>query len=236
MKKFISLCLLMASAALNASAQFVEGTAATKASQESFTEEMTGWDGLKLSIELNDYNMPDVEIAGRTEDNINTATTVHLSYLRGFILSQKKPVYLETGFGLKWGHYNETYEDWITDYTGVKREELNTWTIEVPVNVGYRITNPNSELIVAPYTGIYMRMHLGGNIEAEDPSGYKAEANIFDEDEFYPAFDRFQFGWQLGCDLQYNQLVFGVSYGIDFNKVWIDTRVFTSALNLGYRF
>lgn len=230
------MCLLAMGLALNATAQYVNGMAATTASQESFEEKVTDWDEVRVAIEGNGYHLPDMQIGGQIEDHVNTTTSIHISYHHGFMLSQKKPFFLETGIGVKWGHYNEKYEDRIVAHTGIKQEILNIWTFEAPINVGYRFHKIGSDWSFYPYTGLYFRLHLTGTLKAQDPYGNKASANIFDQDEFYPTFKHFQCGWQLGCDFQYRKFVFGWSYGIDFNKVWTDTRVFTSALNLGYRF
>ena len=198
---------------------------------------MEDWDGVRIAIESNAYHMPDIELPdGKTYENIPASTSIAVSYLHGFALNKKKPIFLETGFGIKWGMYDVDIEKKISIYTGVAREKLNLFTFEIPVNIGYRFDTKNPDWKIIPYTGLYLRMHITGKLEAYDNSDYKDEANIFDSDEFYPTFERFQCGWQLGCDFQYRQFVFGLSYGIDLNKIWIDTRAFTSSLNFGYRF
>lgn len=236
MKRTISICLLIIGFTLNGTAQYVDGTAATKASQESFIDPKQDWDGVRVAIERNMYIMPDIKIGNKIYDNVCTATSVAVSYLHGFALSQKKPIFLETGFGIKWGMYDVDIDEEIAEYTYTAREKLSMCSFEVPLNVGYRFDLNSPNWSVYPYTGLYLRLHAFGRIEAEDLDGDKEEANVFDEDEVYPTFDRFQCGWQLGCDFQYRNFVFGLYYGIDLNKIWIDTRVFTSALTLGYRF
>lgn len=236
MRKRVSFCLLMAGFAISAMGQYVDGTAATKASQESFIESKQDWDGVRVAIERNMYIMPDLKIGNKMYDNKCIATSVAVSYLHGFAISKKKPIFLETGFGIKWGMYDIDVDREISEYTNVAREKLSLCTFEVPLNVGYRFDLNNPDWHIFPYTGLYLRLNAFGRIEAEDLDGYKDEANIFDEDEFYPTFERFLCGWQLGCDVQYREFSFGLCYGIDLNKIWIDTRVFTSSLTFGYRF
>ena len=237
MKKTLSICLLIAGFTLNATAQYIDGTAATKASQESFTQSMEDWDGVRIAIERNAYHLPDIEIpGGDTYENITISTSIAMSYLHGFALNKKKPIFLETGFGIKWGMYDIKSDEEIYQYTGVTRERLNLFTFEIPASFGYRFDTKKPDWKIYTYTGLYLRMHITGKLEAQDRSGYTAEANVFDKDEFYPTFERFQCGWQLGCDFQCNQFVFGLSYGVDLNKIWVDTRTFTSSLNFGYRF
>lgn len=236
MRKYIAICLLAMGFALNTTAQYVNGTAATKASQELFKERYADWDEVRLTLERNPYRQPDVRFGFRIVDIVNTTTSVHFSYRHGFMLSQKKPFFLETGIGMKWGRYNEEFEDWTVAYTGVRQEILNIWTVEIPLNVGYRFNKTGSNWSFYPYIGIYMRMHIAGNVEEQDTEGNKISANVFDRYEFYPTFESFQYGWQSGCNIQYRHFVFGWSYGIDFNKVWKNTRVSTYALNFGYRF
>lgn len=236
MKRKTYLCLLIAGFSLNAMAQLVDGKAATQAAQESFTGKITEWDKLRVNLEGNAYHMPDVEIGYKKVENTNTTFTFAFSYLHGFSISQKKPFFLETGVGLKWGHYNEVYDKWIYNYTNVKQEILNIWTLEVPVNVGYLYTKDyHSDWSIYPYTGLYFRMHVTGQLKAQTPSGYRLSVNPFSKDSMGEAFDRFQCGWQLGCDFQYRRVSFGWYYGIDFNKVWIDTRVNTWGFNVGYQ-
>ena len=237
MKRSLSICLLMMGLALNVNAQFTDGTAATKASQESFTTPTEDWDELKFSIESNAFHMPDIEFAdGDTYENIPVSASIAVKYLHNFAINKKKPIFLNTGFGIKWGMYDNKMERKIYEYTGIAREKLSLLPFEIPANIGYRFDMKNPDWKIYLYTGLYLRMHIMGKLEAEDASGYSEEANVFDKDEFYPTFEHFQCGWQLGCDFQYQQFVFGWSYGIDLNKIWIDTRVFTSALNVGYKF
>ncbi len=68
------------------------------------------------------YIMPDVKIDNKIYDNVCTATSVAVSYLHGFALNQKKPIFLETGFGIKWGMYDVDIDEdspvpslWDTD-------------------------------------------------------------------------------------------------------------------------
>lgn len=236
MKKHISLCLLAVGFAMNATAQYVDGTAATKESQESFAGNYEDWDEARISIESNAYVQPNLVIQGTTYKNRPTALAIGVNYLHGFSVSKKKPLFLTSGFGMKYGAYNEKLDPVIYDYTGIVREKFQLFTFEIPVNIGYRFEKPNSNWSAMLYTGIYMRLHLFGNLEEEDDCGHSIAVDIFNEDEILPTFERFQCGWQLGCDFQYRQFVFGWKYGIDFNKIWIDTRAFTSAFNVGYRF
>ena len=236
MRKYISLCLLAVGLASNVTAQYVDGTAATKEIQESFANTYEDWDEMRVEIGSNMYIQPDIVILGNTYKNRPTAFGVAVNYLHGFAVSKKKPLFLTTGFGMRYGMYNEKLEPVIYEYTGIAREKFKLFTLEVPVNIGYRFNKPDSDWSAMLYTGIYMRLHLFGKLEEEDGSGYGIGINIFDKNELQPTFERFQCGWQFGCDVQYRKFVFGWKYGIDFNKIWIDTRSFTSTFNVGYRF
>lgn len=236
MKRYILSCLLAVGFTMNVTAQYVDGTAATKESQESFANSYEDWDEVRVEIGSNTYIQPDLMIQGNKYKNRPTAFGVAVNYLHGFSVNKKKPLFLTTGFGMRYGMYNEKMEQMIYEYSGVAREKFKLFTLEVPVNIGYHFNKSESNWSAMLYTGIYMRLHLFGQLQEEDGSGYGIELNIFDKNELLPTFERFQCGWQLGCDILYRKFVFGWKYGIDFNKIWIDTRSFTSTFNVGYRF
>ena len=195
------------------------------------------WNEFKFGIEGTTYHLSETEdVNGDMQQGDRDVNTISIGYRRGIALSQKKPIYLETGISMKWGFSKEEWDESYTNATGlvIKEETFTTFTFEVPVNVSYQIPL-GEELKMIPYTGLYMRLHASGTIEGKSNRG-NYESNIFDKDEMDPTFKRFQLGWQLGFDFQYRKFVLGWGYGIDFNKVWQNTRVNSLALNLGYRF
>lgn len=195
------------------------------------------WNGFKLAIEGNEYRVgKTMTVNGDMQSGTKDVTSVTVGYARGIALSQKRPIYLETGIGMKWGYSSVDEDELRKQETGliISEETFSTFSFEVPINISYKIAL-GREFSMIPYTGLYMRLHVSGNLEGKSNRGnYKYD--IFNEEEMEPAFKRFQTGWQLGLDFQYRKFTFGWGYGIDLNKAWKNTRVHTSAFNVGYRF
>lgn len=121
----------------------------------------------------------------------------------------------------------------------------------------YAFAIPNSKITIAPYAGLNLRLNLFGNrkIEVdgldayydedefwemmEDEYGIKEEANLFDKDDMGhkdATWKRFQIGWQIGVNVDFQKAYLGLSYGSDFSEIVKDSKLKTTSITLGFKF
>lgn len=64
------------------------------------------------------------------------------------------------------------------------------------------------------------------------------EYDMFDEDEVGKdgVWKRFQIGWQIGANVEFNQFAVGVQYGKDFSEFAKKTKLSTLSISVGYKF
>ena len=135
-------------------------------------------------------------------------------WIHGFSVSEKYPIYIETGAGLNMGLKDEG----SGAYGGYGY-------INVPVNGTYRFNLPNSVVNLSPYLGLNLKGNIVGSRDlATDTQEWFSDYN----------FKRFQIGWHIGCNLNYKKLHASISYGTDFIKIAKKTNVGTFSVGIGF--
>ena len=176
--------------------------------------------------------------AENSEDPLHGA---RLSYSHYFALSEYVPVFVETGALSQLAKV-----DGVDSFKGKGvRTEYTLGYLSVPLNVGYNFNIGETGLSIAPKAGFSLVYNVLANFDVM-MSDKKFEVDWFEDVNA----KRFNFGWQVGCDVAFKQLILGVSYGQDFNNFIEDVKVpvgnaqldFVASkwkrfnLSIGYRF
>lgn len=151
------------------------------------------------------------------------------SVVSGKKVSQTNPVYLEYGIGLDYLNYSEK--------DGVKME-YKFFTIDVPVRFLYDIPIDNFHL--RPYAGVGLKGHVSGKLKLS----YSGDSETFDlfssndMDDFglEDPFKRVQAYYSLGACVQFNKVVFGISYNKDMSEIADETFFSSVNFKLGFSF
>lgn len=245
---YLSACLL--AIATTASAQFANSNASS-----SFTSsrniDMDEWD--RISISFNPMKaVIDVEGA----DDLSF-TGFSFGYTKGFSIAKQIPLFVETGVNALYAFGKEDYNDLGLDEDLLERK-TNIFSVNIPVNLVYKFSLPNSQVSIVPYVGVNFRGNFLGKQKYDltidtdklgfsekefwtemEEKGLKQETNMFDKKETGSkdaTWKRFQMGWQIGVGLNYNKLYIGVGYGKDFTELCKKTKIATTSITLGYNF
>lgn len=147
-------------------------------------------------------------------------TGFQAGYVKSFAISANAPLFIETGANLS--YMSGDFFDEI---------DMNMFSINVPINFGYQFAFSETASIF-PYVGATLRGNLFGNYKGDGES-----LSIFDSDlEDGWKAKRFQIGWQVGVAATFNNFVVGVSYGTDFNDIFEDCKIATTAISIGFNF
>ena len=235
--KNILATVMLAAVCTSASAQFATpSNAGTSATANVPSEE---WSSVYVQ-----YNPGTVEPDKGDELDF---TGISVGFNKYTSISQSMPLFLEYGVAGQYS-WNSEEEDEITI-------KYNVGSIKAPVNVSYVFNLPNSNISIAPYAGLNLRFNLWGNRkfevdglgdyedyfweEMEDEYGIKEEANLFDKDDMGSkdaTWKRFQIGWQIGVNVNFEKAYLGLSYGSDFTEIVKDCKMKTTSITLGYKF
>ncbi len=175
--------------------------------------------GAAVPTQAKDYNRIGVTYEGEMVDGDGHDFNLNgfgLGYIHGFGLSNRVPVYLETGlkFATGWGTKHDV------DYT-----LLN---LQIPLNVAYRVQLPRHAMSLVPYAGFNFKFNCYYNGE------YKGhDYNLFDDP--YDA-NVFQLGWHIGLGFNYSAFYAGMSFGIDFMRLAHGQHTMTFNIGVGYNF
>lgn len=132
-----------------------------------------------------------------------------ISYTRIFELNEYVPVFLEAGGQIQ---YATVSEQEIFNGKGV-RSEFDLGYFAIPVNVGYQFNIGESGFSIAPKVGLTLVANILADFDVK-MSDKSFSLNWFDDVDA----KRFNIGWQVGGDIAYKQVVFGITYGQDFNE------------------
>lgn len=193
----------------------------------------------------------------RTNFNIVEGKPIFLETGLGFSFVSSK--YKDSGDGEKYyeyyddNYYNEEYGyygeyvDGYAKYTYEEKTKINFMSLYVPINVAYKFSI-NDQMSIMPYLGLKARFNVSANTSEEYIRDYSEYYEDVNEKEKYSLFDkeimegeimyakRFQLGWQIGADLQFNKFLVGLSYGSDISEVMTATKFKTTQISLGYIF
>ena len=228
-----------------ASAQFANSGSSASGSSIWTTVNTDGYNRVYVS-----YNPIKAKIDLPGEDDMKFQG-FSVGYLRGIGLTQKLPLYLEVGAGLRYGRYKDDYsesgDDGYDTYIYTDEYKVTIFALNIPVSLVYRI-NVNEDFAISPNFGFDFRLNLSGKYKNERSVSYGGETesksedcNLFDDDEMKKAelgegWKRFQAGWHIGVGFDYKALHFGVDYGTDFNEITEKTKVATTSVTVGYNF
>lgn len=236
----------------SASAQFSNTTKTTSASPAIGGQQkgVDGWNTFFIEYAPTKFNYDGDE----DDDDELSMNTLSFGWRKAFGVSQKVPLYIETGLGLSYSFDKNTVEDDYYDFSIETKTSL--LSLNIPVNVGYNFSLAEGKVDLAPYFGIDLRINLLGKqkyketwTDSETDSYFEyAEDEDEDDEEDYNLFDekdmgkngtwkRFQAGWRLGLNATFSQkFTVGVSYGSDFTEIAKKTKTSSFRVTAGIRF
>ncbi len=239
MKKFLLLGLGTV-LALSANAQFTSGGAAGESEstpRTSLAEQMSQSRNVSYSDKSSTSNY-----SGRFGLGYNMWSTmpsqgdganyngVYLEWLDAVSCSKSIPLYFDWGFNLNYNYRK--------DETESTKVTSNLFQIAVPLQVEYRL--PVGEKVhISPYLGLIARVNILGSGTSEyETVGYTSgskysaprsytkkeskDINYFDKDDMGSSeacWKRFQLGWNIGVNFDFNKFYIGLSYGTDFMEI-----------------
>ena len=145
-------------------------------------------------------------------------------------LGDKLPLYAESGLDMQLFFDDYYYED---NYNEIAYS-LMMFSFKLPLNIVYE--HRMGSVALYPYAGFSFRANLWGELELpsgemydlfEDTDNYKVE---------YRAFERFQFGSQVGVRLAWKNFNAALEAGMDFNELCEATKLFSVTLAAGFSF
>ena len=145
-------------------------------------------------------------------------------------LGDKLPLYAESGLQMQIFFDDYYYEDNYNE----KAYSLMMFSFKLPLNIVYE--HRMGSVALYPYAGFSFRANLWGELEL--PSGEKYDL-FEDTDNYkveYRAFERFQFGSQVGVRLAWKNFNAALEAGMDFNEWCEATKLFSVTLAAGFSF
>lgn len=210
MKKLLFIATVLVLGTTSAFAQFTN-TGSTSSNRGGGAYETQR--SLKIS-----YMPAKIKGDGGGDISLNGAT-VELVNRQG--ISQDAPLYAEFGVGASW--VGGEIED--TDL------KVNYFSLQVPLYLGYQY-NVSDKVAVSPYAGIYLRGNIFGNYKIGGES-----YNAFDKDEVGDLkLNRFNIGWRIGVNFDFEKVYIGASYGSDFNDIIDHGKEQLPQITVGFNF
>lgn len=185
-----------------------------------------GYNRVTVSYENENYS------PNQDADGFN-ANGFGVEYTRGFGLASF-PLYLEAGVKATFGFHNDSEKE-----GSLKLEEkFSAISLNIPVNVAYRIDLGANNMSVTPYTGLNFRVRC--TAQTKVTASYKDESesetlSFFSKDDMGKTANRFQMGWNIGARFNYGALGVGLGYTVDFMKFYSngDYKISTGTFNVG---
>lgn len=237
-KLYLAACLLIITTAV--SAQFANSNSSPLMSKSSGTTDTNGWSRIFVS-----YNPMNIVFDYENADDLSV-TGFSFGYTKGVSIAKEFPLFIEFGVNGLYGLKKEEEEEIET--------KLTFFSLNVPVNLAYKYSIPNSNVTIVPYIGVNFRGNIIGKQKLsyngdlgdfseselweamEEKYGIKQESNMFDKDDVGKdaQWKRIQMGWQIGVGFNYNKLYLGVGYGKDFTELCKKTKIGVTSITLGY--
>lgn len=136
-----------------------------------------------------------MSIGGIASEESKTHNAAGISYVHGFRLSSRIPLYLETGAGWRYGP---------------ESNHLELMRINIPAVVTYRFTLGQGNIKISPYTGLNF---------AINPIN-ESRHLIYYEDRKSGDESFFQLGWQIGGNFTFKRFNIQVGYTFDFMRLY----------------
>lgn len=240
--------------ACSASAQFVNSGSSSSVRSISSVN-TNGWERFYV-----EYNPTKLKIDVKNADDFDFKGLT-FGYMKGISITNKIPLFVEAGAGLQFRTYKDESDEFelLDDgSTFFQKYRVNLFSINIPVNLVYK-WQINDKLSLSPYFGLDFRINVVGkekvdvefdwgtqetaSIEDElretlEEEGYIYDSNLFDKDDMGKdgKWKRFQAGWHIGANLDYNHFNVGIGYGSDFNEVFDKAKFSTTSIRVGYNF
>lgn len=230
MKFYLAACLLAMTTA--ASAQFANSNASSSKSTNSSSANTDGWQRVFVS-----YNPSKIVYDVKDADDLSV-TGFSFGYTKGFSISNSIPLFVETGINGLYGFHKDEEGDDEESY----EVKSTLFSLNIPVNLAYKFSIPNSNITIVPFLGINLKGNIIGKEKltySYDGESEEEEYNFFDKDDMGSddaTWKRFQIGWQIGVGANFNQLYVGLSYGKDITELCKKTKIATTSITLGYNF
>ncbi len=186
-----------------------------------------GYNRVTVSYENENYSSSSKKFV----DNFS-ANGFGVEYTRGFGVASF-PLYIEAGLKATFGFKNESEEA-----RGYKIEDKFTAiSLNIPVNVAYRISLGSNNMSITPYTGLNFRVRLTAQNKVETSYQKKSKSETeswFDKDNWDPTAKRFQMGWNIGARFNYGAFGIGLGYTLDFLRFYnVDEDGYKAHINTG---
>lgn len=87
-----------------------------------------------------------------------------LGYMHGHNIVKSLPLYVEYGANVAWafGKYEDKESDYEEGYKWKTENKLNMFSINIPVNLAFRLSFANNDFSVTPYLGLNFRINVAG--------------------------------------------------------------------------
>ena len=135
-----------------------------------------------------------------------TKNALAVKYIHGFGISQKVPLYIETGLRT----------NWIMEF----KDKYYQMSMTVPANLAYRFTF-NDVVSLQPYSGLGLTINTFATNDGRDVSG---------------EFNRVQGSWQIGVGVNIRKFYAGMEYGLEFTDLAHKIGSSHFELNVGVNF
>ena len=203
------------------------------------------WQGVTASY---NSSLLTCDIAGAKDINMNGFS---IGYMKEFYIIKSLPLFVETGLSImyasseeEWWNLGSSFEsdndDWLDDgFADADKTECTYIGITIPVNLAYKYTL-DEDFQIIPFAGVYMRGGLIFNARCKSV-GESKNYDLFDSKQakqmgLRDSWDRFQFGWQIGAKLAYDQATAGISFSTDLKEFATKTKMLSLSLSVGYNF
>lgn len=158
-----------------------------------------------------------------------------------FRLLKQLPLYLGIGAGLQYTGIDlpnpiDLKREYNTEFGNqtvhTKVSSIHFASFRFPITIGYKWKIvPELDFSIYPHLGLNMRWNFAGWIGYYSP---------FDKQEMKEvglnAWDKFQTGYNIGCDVMLKRISIGLSYSKDFEEIDKKTKVSSFYVNFGYNF
>ena len=253
MKKLTSVVAMLMMVSTNAFAQFANAGAYSTSSAAN----TDAWQGVTASYNIGSLSY---DIDGAEDTDLNGFS---IGFVKAFSISKSLPLFVETGLNFTYAtgeKIDSDYDEWYDNRYGVyitetceQKYEYTYYGVTIPVNLAYKYV-VNDELQVIPFTGVYFRGNIsakvdythrdygyspytGGNFDDQSSGSY----DLYDKEEaqecgFEKAWNRFNFGWQIGAKVAYQNFTAGITYGLDLNEISKKVKMNNLSISVGYNF
>ena len=257
MRKMLLAVVAFLTMATTASAQFVQSNASAPVSSGNIFASMPTDGYNRVYFGYNPVSASWSENASFNKKYIPLNHGLTLGYLRGSNIIKSLPLFVEYGANFQWLFGDSKVP--IDDDLKVNNN-LNMFSINIPVNVALRLSFMNNELSVTPYLGLNGRINLGGFMKMsakKDGETHSIKYDLFsdeeeieeiDENEYSTGMDdgalkRFQIGFNCGVTLSYKAYSIGIGYVADFNNIVdpdvddpVTAKLGVTTISVGYNF